>query len=100
MLSVCAGFSLATDNANAQAEDNPFSGLYAQAGMGYLEKSSEDYVHFQLGIDKGNNSGWYLAYKGKNTLQRLALRNLGLIRSQKASICAVLNIGGGTGTGT
>ena len=64
MLSVCAGFSLATDNANAQAEDNPFSGLYAQAGMGYSERASEDYVHFQLGFDKGNNSGWYLAYKG------------------------------------
>jgi len=64
MLSVCASFCLATDHANAQAEDNPFSGLYAQAGIGYSERASEDYVHFQLGIDKGNNSGWYLAYKG------------------------------------
>jgi hypothetical protein len=64
MLSVCASFSLATDNANAQAEDNPLSGLYAQAGIGYSDRADEDYVHFQLGIDKGNNSGWYISYKG------------------------------------
>lgn len=64
MLSVCAGFSLATDNANAQAEDNPFSGLYAQAGMGYLEDTDEDYSYVQIGIDKGNSSGWYIAYAG------------------------------------
>ena len=64
MLSVCAGFSLATDNANAQAYDNPLSGLYAQAGIGYSERASEDYVHFQLGIDKGSSSGWYISYKG------------------------------------
>ena len=64
MLSLCAGFCLATGNADAQVEDNPFSGLYVQAGIGYLEDADDGYLYAQIGIDKGNSSGWYISYAG------------------------------------
>jgi hypothetical protein len=88
MLSVCTSFCLATDNANAQAYDNPLSGLYAQAGIGYSDRADEDYVHFQLGIDKGSSSGWYISYKGGDD-------NSSLLGIDDALKNGPINLGGG-----